>query len=455
MNKKISTALISLIASFLLTLGKGIIGFATSSLGIISEAIHSLLDFFATLMTLIAVTKSSKPPDEEHTFGHGKIESVSALFETLLLIFTSFWIIYEAINRMISTRVEVTVNIWSYTIIVSSIIIDFWRSNALYKTAKETKSSALEADALHFSSDMGSSLVVLIGLFSTQIGFRQADSIAAFVVSLIVIFTSIKLAIKSINTLIDTVPKGAVVKIDREARQVEGVLNVYDIKVREAGETHFIEMKVAINSRLPLSEVHRITSDVETKILKLFSNAQIIIHPEPSPKEEGIYEYALRISESFGARLHDFTLLETSKGIEISIHLEWNGETFFADAWEKTKIIKEKITNKFGETTSVFVHFEPSMEKIKQLTQTVNKNLEEKIKMVINQFQNPLNKANFSIIQSEGKVHIHLTFPVDPSKTIEEIHKLSSFFENEISKISPEFSHTIAQPVPEKEFFEK
>lgn len=455
MNKKISTALVSLFASLFLTLGKGIIGFATSSLGIISEAIHSLLDFFATLMTLIAVTNSSKPPDEEHTFGHGKIESVSALFETLLLIFTSMWIIYEAINRMISTKVEVTVNIWSYTIIVSSVIVDFWRSSALYKTAKETKSSALEADALHFSSDMGSSLVVLIGLFSTQIGFRQADSIAALVVSLIVIFISIKLAIKSINTLIDTVPKGAVVKIYREARKVEGVLDVYDIKVREAGETYFIEMKVTINSKLPLNEVHRITSDVETKILKLFSNAQIIIHPEPPQKEEGIYEFALRISESVGARLNDFTLLENNKGLEISTHLEWSGETLFADAWEKTKIIKEKITNKFGENTSVLVHFEPSREKIKQLQTPNNDFLEEKINKIINKLQPPFNKTNFSIIESQGKVHIHLIFPVDPSLTIEETHKLSSFIENEIAKISPEFSHTVAQPVPEKEFFEK
>ncbi|MCX7829660.1 MAG: cation diffusion facilitator family transporter, partial [Acidobacteria bacterium] len=228
MNRKVKTALISLFASLFMTLGKGTVGFLTGSLGIISEALHSLLDFFATALTLFAVSKSSKPPDEEHTFGHGKIENVSALFETLLLVFTSSWVIYEGINRLVSAHKEIIVNTWSYSVILASIAIDLWRSRALYKTAKETKSAALEADALNFTSDIGSSFVVLIGLFSTQIGFKQADSIAAMVVSLIVLYISFRLGMKSINTLIDTVPIGTLSKIRTASRGVEGVSKVYD-----------------------------------------------------------------------------------------------------------------------------------------------------------------------------------------------------------------------------------
>lgn len=203
-----------------MTLGKGTVGFLTGSLGIISETLHSLLDFFATALTLFAVSTSSKPPDEEHTFGHGKIENISALFETLFLVFTSSWVIYEGIKRLVSPKEEIMVNIWSYSVIISSLVIDFWRSRALYKTARETKSAVLEADALHFTSDIGSSLVVLIGLFSTQAGFRQADSISAIVVSLVVLYVSFRLGIKSINTLIDTVPRGVLQKIDSAASKV-------------------------------------------------------------------------------------------------------------------------------------------------------------------------------------------------------------------------------------------
>lgn len=455
MNKKIKTATTSLIASLLLTLGKGAVGFLTGSLGIISEALHSLLDFFATALTLFAVSKSSKPPDEEHTFGHGKIENISALFETLLLVFTSNWVIYEGIKRLISPKEEIIVNVWSYAVITSSIVIDFWRSRALYKTAKETKSAALEADALNFTSDIGSSFVVLIGLFSTQIGFRQADSIAAMVVSLIVLYVSFRVGMKSINTLIDAVPRGALGKISSAASKVEGVGKVYELRVRESGEIYFIEMKVAINSHLPLSEVHRITSEVEEKILALFPKAQVLVHPEPIVKEEGIYEYALRISESFGARLHDFTLLESGEGIEISIHLEWNGETPFEDAWRKTRVIEEKIKSKFGKKTSLFVHFEPSVENIKQSKKSDYEFLKKEIEKIIQKLKPPLNESDVSIIESEGKIHIHLTFPVDSSLTIEEIHELSSSLENEIVKISPQNSHTLAQPVPRQDFYKK
>ncbi|NMB99002.1 MAG: cation transporter [Thermoanaerobaculaceae bacterium] len=453
MNKKIKTATISLLASLFLTLGKGTVGFLTGSLGLISEALHSLLDFSATALTLFAVSKSSKPPDEEHTFGHGKIENISALFETLLLVFTSGWVIYEGIKRLIYPKEEIIVNVWSYAVIISSIIIDFWRSRALYKTAKETRSAALEADALHFSSDIGSSFVVLTGLLSTQIGFRQADSIAAIVVSILVLYISFKLGMASINTLIDAVPQGALQKIDAAASKVNGVCKVYGIRVRESGETYFIEMKVAINSNLPLNEVHRITSDVEEKIKKVFPQSQVLVHPEPSVKEEGIYEYALRVSESFGARLHDFTLLESGSALEVSIHLEWEGETLFTDAWNKAKTVEKEIQKKFGDSITVFVHFEPSIEKVKHSEEKENIALQKQIKELIKKLKPPLSESRAKIIESEGKGHIHLEFPVEPTLKIEEVHQLSSALENEVSKIAPQNSHTLAQPVPKDEFY--
>lgn len=452
MNNKIRTASISLVASILLTTGKGIIGFMTGSLGILSEALHSLLDLCATVITLFAVSKSSKPPDEEHTFGHGKIENISALFETLLLLFTSIWIIYEGIKRLISPKTEVIVNFWSYSIIIASITIDFWRSRALYKTAKETKSAALEADALNFASDIGSSFVVFIGLFSTQMGFVYADSIAAIVVSFIVLFISFKLGMKSINILIDAVPHGAIGKISAVAGEVEGIKRVYEIRVRESGDVHFVEMKAAINSKLPLDEVHRITSEVENKVVKIFPKAQVLIHPEPIAKDEGIYEYALRVSESFGARLHDFTLFENENKVEVSIHLEWDGEMPFGDAWNKAKTIEKEMKKRFGETTSIFVHFEPLTERIRQSGKKGTSVLEKEINKVLKNLKPPLSKSMAKIIESEGKNHIHLKFPVDPSMKIEEVHRLASQLENEISKVVPENSHTLAQPVPKDEF---
>ncbi|MCX7829588.1 MAG: hypothetical protein N2445_00805, partial [Acidobacteria bacterium] len=224
------------------------------------------------------------------------------------------------------------------------------------------------------------------------------------------------------------------------------------VRARESGDEYFIEMKAAINSRLPLNEAHRITSELEEKITEIFPKANVMVHPEPVFVEEGIYEYALRMSESVGARLHDFTLLENPKGIEISIHLEWDGETLFKDAWSKSKTIEKEIQKKFGESTSVFVHFEPLMEKLKKMEKGEDQFLKAKIDDLIKSLPSPLFETKAKIIESEGIVHIHLLFPVDSLLTIDKVHALSSLLEKEISKIAPENSHTLAQPVPKEEF---
>ncbi|MCU7514151.1 MAG: cation diffusion facilitator family transporter, partial [Ignavibacteria bacterium] len=154
----------SLIAAVFLTSFKLVVGISTNSLGILSEAAHSGLDLLAALVTYAAIRMSSKPADEEHHFGHGKMENISALFETVLLLITCLWIISEVVKRLTGGHMEIEVNVWSFVVILTSMAIDISRSTALRRIAKKYNSQALEADALHFSSDIFSSGVVLIGL---------------------------------------------------------------------------------------------------------------------------------------------------------------------------------------------------------------------------------------------------------------------------------------------------
>src|SRR5512138_3106673 len=197
-TEKRSAALSSVVAAVGLTSFKIIVGLLTNSLGILAEAAHSALDLIAALMTFFAVRVSDKPADMEHHFGHGKVENLSALFETLLLLATSAWIIYEAIQRLFFESVEVEISIWSFIVMGTSIIIDYTRSRILYRAAKKYNSQALEADALHFSTDIWSSSVVILGLIGITIAkyipgldwMSQADAIAALVVALIVIYVS-------------------------------------------------------------------------------------------------------------------------------------------------------------------------------------------------------------------------------------------------------------------------
>ncbi len=219
--EKQSAAMNSVIAALGLTGFKIIVGFTTGSLGIIAEAAHSSLDLIAALITFLAIRISGKPADRNHLYGHGKVENLSALFETLLLLATCAWIIYEAIDRLLFHTVDIQVNLWSFAVMFTSIIVDFSRSRMLYRAAKKHNSQALEADALHFRTDIWSSSVVILGLFCVKLNewlpdlefLRQADSVAAIMVGVIVVYISIRLGIRTIQALLDVAPVGMEKKI--------------------------------------------------------------------------------------------------------------------------------------------------------------------------------------------------------------------------------------------------
>lgn len=272
---------ISVFAAIFLTGFKLIIGFLTGSLGILSEALHSGLDFIATVITYFSVRISDKPADKEHHFGHGKIENFSALIETLLLVITCAWIVYEAINRLVSGNTHIQVTVWSYIVVVTSIAIDVTRSRALYKVARKYNSQALEADALHFSTDIWSSVVVLIGLICANFGIYAADSIAALGVAIIVLSVSFRLGKRAINVLLDSSPETLSDKISLMIKSLPEVSNFHDLKVRVAGSDTFVNVTIHINPDLNITEAHAISHKVEAVICKNISRCEVQIHNEP------------------------------------------------------------------------------------------------------------------------------------------------------------------------------
>ncbi|MEZ5084242.1 MAG: cation diffusion facilitator family transporter [Bacteroidales bacterium] len=283
-KEKNKVAFISVIAAIFLTSFKIVVGILTGSLGILSEALHSALDFVAAGITWFAVRLSDKPADKDHHFGHGKIENLSAFIETLLLLITCAWIIYEAISRLVSGETHIEVNIWSYIVIISSIIIDISRSRALMRVAKKHNSQALEADALHFSTDIWSSSVVLLGLICANFGLFIADSIAALGVALIVIYVSYKLGKRSINVLLDKVPEETYVKIKSILDGRTEIEQYHDLKVRAAGAEIFVEFNIHVNSELDIKQSHDTASSIEKKIKNEIPRCHVHVHIEPEEK---------------------------------------------------------------------------------------------------------------------------------------------------------------------------
>jgi cation diffusion facilitator family transporter len=291
-QEKSGAALSSVFAAVGLTTFKIIVGLMTGSLGILAEAAHSGLDLVAALVTFLAVRFSGKPPDAEHPYGHGKIENLSALFETVLLLVTCLWIVYEAYQRLFLHPVAVELSIWSFIVMATSIVVDVTRSRMLYKAAKKYKSQALEADALHFSTDIWSSSVVILGLACVGLSklvkgmewLENADAVAALAVAVIVIYVSFQLGMRTVEGLLDTAPKDMDKLVKAEVESVEGVSDCHNIRVRHSGPHLFVDVHILVDGHLSLNEAHALTEKVEDKIKKITSeDVDVTVHPEPRP----------------------------------------------------------------------------------------------------------------------------------------------------------------------------
>jgi cation diffusion facilitator family transporter len=288
-QEKQSVALTSVLAAFGLTTIKLVAAVLTGSLGILAEAAHSGLDLVGAIITYIAVRIASRPADHTHLYGHGKIENLSALFEAGLLVVTCLWIGYEAVMRLIHGSAEVEVTWWSFAVIAVSIGVDISRSRMLRKTATKHHSQALEADAIHFETDIWSSTVVLAGLGIVAIGhaypaltwMQNADAIAALFVAAIILTVTGKLTLRSMHALLDAAPQGLERTIRDTAMTVPGIADCHQVRMRYVGAKLFADIHVLLDGNQSLREAHALTDQVELAIQSVIPEADVTVHAEP------------------------------------------------------------------------------------------------------------------------------------------------------------------------------
>jgi len=360
-HEKEQVALTSIVASAALTVAKGIVGFSTGSLAILSEAGHSLIDLGATIMTYAAVRVAGKPADEEHHYGHGKVESVSALGETALLFLLSGVVIWEAAKRLIEHEQHVVVaTYWAFGVIIVSIVVDFFRARALSHTAKETQSQALEADALHFSSDLWSSLAVLVGLVGVHFGLVWADSASAILVAVLVCSAGWRLGRRTIETLTDTAPSGAAEKITEIAGSVAGVVAVEGVRARAVGDKTFIDLTVAVSRTLPLDRVSAIKAEVAGALSREIPGAEPIVTTDPVALDsETVLDRVMVIARNRALAVHHVTVHNIADRLAIALDLEVDGRLSLAAAHEVADGLEEAIAGELGTDVEVETHIEP------------------------------------------------------------------------------------------------
>jgi cation diffusion facilitator family transporter len=281
-KQKLSAAMVSVFVALALIGMQLIVGLATNSLAILADAAHSSLDLVGALITYFAVRLSNKPADSTHNYGHGKVEGLSAMAEVLLLTGFCIFIFYAAINRLISGASPVDANIYAFGTAIVSIALCGFRSLYLYRAAKKTGSQALEANALHFLSDMWSTVVVLIGLVAYRFfGLLYADSVAAIIVSVSVFLMTVKLAKRVANVLLDKAPSDTLEKITDLVKNTKGVNQLQNLRVRTSGNTIFTDMIITVEPLLSVEEAHKLSNSIEKKIKNKFPSSDITIHIEP------------------------------------------------------------------------------------------------------------------------------------------------------------------------------
>jgi len=360
-EQKERVALTSIAASGVLTLAKAIVGVLSGSLALLSEAGHSALDFAATVMTYFAVRISGKPADEEHHYGHGKVESVTALIETGLLFVLSGFVIWEAGTRLLGAdghTVEATLA--AFAVIVASIVIDFFRARLLYRVAHETASEALEADALHFGSDMWSSIAVLAGLGAVALGYKWADSAAAIVVAVFILIAGWRLGRRTIETLTDTAPAGAADRIAAAAKGVRGVVAIGRVRARAVGATLFVDLVVAVSRTLPLDRVAEIKANVERAIKAALPEAEADVTTEPRAlSDETVLERVMVIARNQALAVHHVTVQAVGGRLSVSLDLEVDGGLPLGKAHEIADGLEAAVREELGIEVEVETHIEP------------------------------------------------------------------------------------------------
>ena len=357
----------SVAAAVLLTGMKIVVGYFTGSLGIIAEAAHSGLDLIAAIITLLAVRVSDRAPDAAHHYGHGKIENLSALAETFLLFITCGWIIYEAGERLFFHPRSIDPSLWAFATMGISVVVDFSRSRALSRVAKKYHSQALEADALHFQTDIWSSLVVIVGLALVFAGnhsaykawFIRADAIAALAVAVIVIWVSWKLGRRTVDALLDAAPEGITERIIATAEQIPGVCRVLRTRVRGSGAHLFIELRVAVPRHYSLQNSHQVTGRVEHAIRIVAPGADLVVDTMPSAENENVLERIRAVADYGHFAIHHITTHHTQRGLYIDLDLEVEPSLSFEQAHAQSSELEKELIAEFGTLADINVHIEP------------------------------------------------------------------------------------------------
>lgn len=359
-HSKTQVAAISVIASAGMAVAKFVVGILIGSLALVSEALHSSVDVVATIITWLVVRVSDQPADAEHHYGHGKFESVSALGVIALLYVLAGGILVEAWSRLREGTPPPIISAIPFVVLVIDIAVNFWRARALHRTARETRSQALAADALHFTSDVLGSIAVIIGLALAGFGFQWGDAAAAIAVAVMIAALGLRMARSTVETLLDRAPEGVPETAASAIRAVPGVADIERLRVRMVGPTYFIDTIAKVPRTYPIDRVEEIKRKAQAAVSDALGDADLTFTAIPvALDDESVRERIMVIARNSGLAVHHVTVHDLGGKLIVSIDLEVDGEMALTAAHDIAQSLEQSIREDFGADVEVDTHIEP------------------------------------------------------------------------------------------------
>jgi cation diffusion facilitator family transporter len=460
-REKKRAALLSVGSAVLLVSLKSFLVIRTGSLGVLSEALHSGLDLVAAIITFLSIRVSDQPADERHPYGHGKFENFSAFVETGLLLLTALYVIYEAFDRMFFHSVHIQPSGLAILVLLIALSIDITRAKRLSHVAAKYSSEALEADALHFSTDVWSTMVVIAGIALVWAGEKwnvpwliYADAIAGLVVAAVILWVGSRLGKRTLDALLDAAPEGLQEQITGAVEKMEGVLSVQRLRLRRAGNRYFVDATVSVPRTASLEQVHAWSDAIERRVGEIVPS-DVVVHAEPrAPKGEPFFDSIRAVAQRLGLAIHDLSAQQNDGRLFVELHLEVDPHLSLRDAHKKSTELEEEIRRLRPEPTEVNIHIEPLGTAISPIDRGANdlKKLAAAIGDFLNQlpaeYHELLNSHNVLVRQVEHHILASCHCVMRSELPITEVHDVTAALEDRVKENFPQIYRVTIHPEP-------
>jgi cation diffusion facilitator family transporter len=463
-REKKRAALLSVGSALLLVSLKTFLVLRTGSLGVLSEALHSGLDLIAAIITFLSVRMSDQPADERHPYGHGKFENFSAFVETGLLALTAVYIVYEAFLRLFFRSVHIQPSGTAILVLLVALSIDITRARALRHVARKYSSEALEADALHFSTDVWSTIVVIAGIGLVWVGeswnlpwLIYADALAGLAVAAVILWVGAQLGRRTLDALLDAAPEGLQKEIAKAVAGIDGVLDVDRVRVRRAGNRHFVDATVSVPRTASLEQVHALSDAIEKRIGEIVPS-DVMVHAEPrAPQGEHLFEAIRAAAQSLGLAIHDLTAVQQEGQLFIELHLEVDEKLSLREAHRQASELEERIRELRGGHAEINIHIEPlgrhiatpdaGLGEMKQLSRAI----EEFLNRLPSEFDELVNCHDVHARQVEHHILASCHCTMRSELPITQIHDVTAALEDRVKEKFPQIYRVTIHPEPFEE----